>query len=117
MTYLDWQGSIGLELKHAQTARANGNEGMARVCARRAAGIAAGEFLKRNHLSDPGPSVIDRLKCLYEMPNTSPASRYSIECLLQRVNRDFELPAEIDLIEETQKFIASILPEYQDFFE
>jgi hypothetical protein len=38
---------IEKEFELAERARANGNEGRARVCARRAAGIAAREYLTR----------------------------------------------------------------------
>ena len=41
---MDWQAEIQAELEKAQQARARGNEGQARVCARRAAGIAAREY-------------------------------------------------------------------------
>ena len=41
--FMDWQIKIKAEFDKAEQARARGNEGQARVCARRAAGIAARE--------------------------------------------------------------------------
>jgi len=38
------QAQIDAEFKHAEQARSRGNEGQARVCARRAVGIAAREY-------------------------------------------------------------------------
>ena len=40
----DWKEKLQKEFERAQIARASGNEGQARVCARRAAGIAIREY-------------------------------------------------------------------------
>ena len=40
----DWQEKLNLEFQRAEDARAKNNEGQARVCARRAAGIAIREY-------------------------------------------------------------------------
>jgi len=109
MAYLNWQEKIDEELTHAQIARSLGNEGKARVCARRAAGIAIGVYINKNHLQDPGQSVIDRLNYLHSLPNISSATRQSIEYLTQRVNEDYKLPKDVDLIEEAQKLITTLL--------
>ncbi len=48
----DLHKSIEKELENAERARSNENEGMARVCARRAAGWAAEEYLKHGRESN-----------------------------------------------------------------
>ena len=42
---MNWQLNIEAEFEKAEQARRRGNEGQARVCARRAAGIAIREYL------------------------------------------------------------------------
>ena len=49
-------------------ARVQGLEGRARVCARRAAGAAVREFFELRGLPLPGPSAVDLLEALRELP-------------------------------------------------
>jgi hypothetical protein len=114
MTNSSWKQAIKKEFAQAQTAREAGNEGMARVCARRAAGIAVGKFFTIYNLPDPGPSTIERLKYLHAIPDISPEARQAAKLLTMRVNTHHELPIEADLITEAHKLIISLLPEFQD---
>ncbi len=65
---MDWQNEIRLEFEKAERARARGNEGQARVCARRAAGIAAREYLSRRGEQPRTSSAYDLLKQIAEDP-------------------------------------------------
>jgi len=97
------------ELRHAEKARLDGNEGKARVCARRAAGIAAGEYLKQSGAPDPGPSAYDRLRYLLELTGLSPHLREITSHLLERVTEEFTLPVEADLIADARSLAAELL--------
>lgn len=107
-TKRDWKTRLEAELSQAQTAREAGNEGKARVCARRAAGIAIGEYLHREGFPKPGPSAFDRLNILATLPNVSARTRQIAQHLMLRVNEEFKLPIDIDLIAESKE-LAEIL--------
>lgn len=105
----DWRMRFDQELNLAQAARARGNEGMARVCARRAAGIVAGEYLHRNRTEDPGPSAYDRLRFLLQLPGISRPAQDAIEKLLMRVTVEHNLPDQTDLVGEALRLEAELL--------
>jgi quercetin dioxygenase-like cupin family protein len=100
---------IQVELDHALSARAEGNEGKARVCARRAAGIAAGEYLKSNGYPDPGPSAYDRLKYLCEISRLPGEVNRVAAHFMIRVTPDHTLPLDIDLISEARWLVEKLL--------
>ena len=103
------QQAIQKELDQAQSARASGKEGMARVCARRAAGLAIGAYLHRQRLPDPGPSAMDRLRYLNTLPHLPPEIYPLIRHLTRRVDTNYALPPEIDLIADAQALAGLLL--------
>ncbi len=107
-TKQDWKTRLDEELSQAQKARESENEGKARVCARRAAGIAIGEYLHREGFPNPGPSALDRFNFLATLPNVTPRTRQITQHLMLRVNEEFKLPVDIDLIAESKE-LAEIL--------
>ncbi len=97
---MDWHEHFQHELEHAEQARARGNEGQARVCARRAAGIAVAEHYSRRGLKPMTGSALDLLRELL-MDNSVPAAALpALERLVMQVNSDFALPPDVDLIAE-----------------
>lgn len=97
-----------IELEQAEAARSAGNPGKARVCARRAAGIIAGEYLRRSDSDAPGSSAYTRLRQLQNQPGL-PANILTVtQHFLERVNTDYELPSEADLIAEA-RWLAEVL--------
>jgi hypothetical protein len=104
---------IQVELTHAEEARAKGNEGMARVCSRRAAGIAIGIYLTHIGFSGFGPSAYERLNILKSLPDISPQAIETVDHLLLRVNEDHKLPIEIDLIEDARWLTVYLLSDLQ----
>jgi len=68
---MDWQTEIEAEFEKAEGARRRGNEGQARVCARRAAGIAIREYLTRRGARPLIISAYDLLKLVKEVANRS----------------------------------------------
>jgi len=105
----DIQNNIQVELDKAEQARAKGNEGQARVCARRAAGIAAREYFARQGKSFRTPSAYELLNELAHEEGLSSELRQSAEYLTLRVNEDFKLPVGVNLIEEARKLCEGLL--------
>lgn len=95
---VDWQKQYDKEIQQAEEARQAGNEGKARVCARRAAGHVIGEYLRRNGLAAPGSSAYTRLQYLRSLSEISPQAQEAAHHLLLRITPDHNLPVETDLI-------------------
>lgn len=105
----DWKSEIQAEFERAEQARTRGNEGQARVCARRAAGIAAREYFARRGEKVNIPSAYDLLNRLAGDPSLSSELRQSARYLTLRVNEEFKLPVDIDLVAEARKFCVELL--------
>ncbi len=108
---MDWQTEIDAEFENASRARQRGNEGQARVCARRAAGIAIREYLTRQGIRVPSGSAYDLLNLLKEDARLSPDLRRIADQLTLRVTEEFKLPVNVDLIAEARKFCEDLLKE------
>lgn len=78
------------------------NEGRARVCARRAAGIAARAYLTRKGIQVPSMSACDLLNLLRENLDLPPDKRLMVERLTTRVDEEFNLPFDADLVAEAR---------------
>ncbi len=103
------QTQINAEFERAERARARGKEGQARVCARRAAGIAAREYFTRRGRIIRSPSAMDLLNLLTDEPLLSPDLKQSAVYLTLRVNEEFKLPVDVDLIEDARKLCEGLL--------
>jgi hypothetical protein len=99
---------IEAELELAELARKGGNEGRARVCARRAAGWAAQGFLTRRGVGIHRESVYAALRILAEFPGLDPHLRQAAENLTTRIGGDPALPAGADLIADARRLIGGI---------
>lgn len=97
------------ELERAESARAANNEGMARVCARRAAGLAVGAYFRRRGIPSPGPSAYDSLRRLATLPDIPEPVRQVAEHFLVRVTPEHALPVQADLIAEARWLAAQLL--------
>lgn len=86
------------ELAQAETARLDGNEGKARVCARRAAGIIARTYLENFGVIVKSHSAYEQLRSLAELETISLQERGVIEHFLLKVDESYQLPVGIDLI-------------------
>jgi len=95
-----WETRFQEEIKRAENARLGGNEGMARVCARRAAGIVIGEYFQRLGLPDLDPSAYTRLRQLHGLPGVGERIRAVAGHFLLRITPENVLPIEVDLIAE-----------------
>ena len=106
----DWQDKFQQEIRRAQECRANDNEGQARVCARRAAGLVAREYLSRRGLPALSSSAYDLVKSLSGLPDLPDGALQAARYLTLRVNEQFELPLQADLIQEAQRLREQLLP-------
>ncbi len=104
----DWENEIQVELNLAKTARSVQNEGRARVCARRAAGIAARAYLGRAGKKVRTPSAFDVLNLIARDPELPETLRERAKRLVQPVDEDFKLPAHVDLIQDAKDFYGEI---------
>ena len=98
-----------IEFDRAVQARARGNEGQARVCARRAAGIAIREYLTRQGIRPPSSSAYDLLNLIKDDPHLSSTLKQIAEHLTLRVTEEFKLPVDADLVAEARTFCEELL--------
>ena len=103
-----WHASYLHEIEQAGLARLSGNEGRARVCARRAASILIAEFLTRQGMQAPASSAQVRLHYLLTLPGLSPATYEITNHLLMHVDESFSLPDLIDLIADVQRLAQEL---------
>ncbi len=99
------KNQVEIELENARSARMAGKEGLSRVCARRAAGFAIRAYLTSVGESTEGLAINDLLKNQV-IRGLLPESIYSqLEHLVTRVDSNYQLAAEIDLIEDAEDII------------
>lgn len=108
----DWYSRFQAEIEMAKAARREGKEGRARVCARRAAGIVIGEYFRRLGVVFHNTSAYERLKHLSSFPNLSPAVKTAIKHLLLRVDENFVLPEEVDLIADANILLEELSADF-----
>lgn len=100
--------AIETELENAERARLAGNEGRARVCARRAAGIAARDFLTRHGTRLHNTSAYVALQTIVDYPGLALDLRAAAVHLTTRVTDEFTLPMQADLIADARKLIGGL---------
>jgi hypothetical protein len=103
------ENDIQHEFEQAQRARAKGNEGQARVCARRAAGIAIRDYYTRKGMRLPSRSAHDLLHLIKDEAPLPPALKLVADHLTLRVTEEFKLPVEADLIAEAKSLCEWLL--------
>ena len=106
-----WRSEFEAEINQALRARENGNEGMARVSARRAVGILLGEYLTRQGYENPSNSAYDRLTRFTSLPEIDEQVKATCGDFLLKVDSDRNLPPDIDLIAEAQWLCKRIFPD------
>lgn len=96
------ESEIQREFETALRARANKNEGQARVCSRRAAGAAIRDYLSRKEIPLPSRSAHTLLTFIQSAaPLPSELKIYAAH-LTVRVTEEFKLPIDADLIAEAR---------------
>jgi HEPN domain-containing protein len=113
---MDWRKEIESEFKNAEKARAKGNEGQARVCARRAAGIAIREYLTRQGIHPPSVSAYDLLNLLKDDPRLSPDLKLIADHLTLRVTKEFKKVCLRRIAEPLKPSGRCIIPKFSHMF-
>ncbi len=103
------QEQIEKEFELAKQARVKGNEGQARVCARRAAGIVIRDYLTRKGAHPGNASAYDLLNLLKTDPLLSPDLKLIADHLTLRVTEEFKLPVDVDLVAEARKLCNKLM--------
>jgi chorismate synthase len=114
MSEPDWKIFTRAELELAEESRANGNEGRARVCARRAAGHVAKEYLQQHGININTDSALERLRYLETYPELSSAEVEIVHHFLVHTTPEHNLPIEADLILDVHLLINVLLDEPLD---
>jgi len=97
-----------LELAKAYETRQSGNEGMARVLARRAAGMAVREYLDLINFDQRGLSL-NTLLINDAVRKVIPASIYeALDRLSTRIGMDFNFPKNFDLLLDSRLVIDQL---------
>jgi len=104
-----WRIKFEAEIRQAESARTAGNEGMARVCARRAAGHILREYYARRGLPRNGPSAYDQILALEQLPDVPEQVREVARHFLVRITPEHSLPVEADLIAEARWLAETLL--------
>ncbi|MDX1600611.1 MAG: hypothetical protein R3191_03750, partial [Anaerolineales bacterium] len=97
------------EMRAAHEARRSGNEGMARVCARRAAGWAIGRRYKEQLPSTATSNAYLLLTWLKEQGEVSKSLRAAADRLTTRITEDHDLPHSEDPLEDAEDIITSMI--------
>jgi hypothetical protein len=107
---MDWKIKFDREIQIAVQARQHDNEGQARVCARRAAGVVVHEYFIRRGVPVRNDSAYDLLKNLSGVAGLPEELRQAAEFLTLRVTEEFKLPVEVDLLQAAQTLAKGLLP-------
>ena len=100
------QMRVEQELRLARSSREQGNEGRARVCARRAAGWAVESIFEHDQgHSLPESNAYRFLIWLKEQGQFPPLIQQAAERLTTRVDQEFNLPFDEDPIEDAERII------------
>lgn len=103
---------IEKELADAERARRTGNNGMVRVCARRAAGAAIAFWLQSNPRAGWGVDAMSQLQSL-QMDTTLPQNiRDAAMRLTTRITHQFTSPFSADPAGDSREIIHHLLGEH-----
>lgn len=109
MTKEDALQQIKKEFATAEYAQSLGNDGMVRVCARRAAGIAISFWLQTHPRPDWGMNAMNQLRSLQLDGNTPQAVRGATERLSTKVTEQFTSAFPTNPIEDSKIVINHFL--------
>lgn len=106
----NWLFDYERELGRGRKARSEGNEGMARVCARRAAGIVVRAYYDQQGKALPGSNIMRHLKTLYESDDEPQPVRDVCRHFTLQITEEHVLPGDVDLIEDVQWLRSTLFP-------
>jgi hypothetical protein len=100
---------INIELQIAEDSRSGGNEGRARVCARRAAGLAIGYFYEFQTGDSAPKNAYNLLQWISARGEISSVVRDAAQRLTVRVTPDHTLPHDEDPIADAGLIIDALI--------
>ena len=106
-------GRIKFELDQAHRFRTRGNEGRARVCARRAAGWAAAAFRQQLSGVETHHNAYHQLRWLRKIEEVPIELREAADRLTTRVTPSHELPHREDPLEDAEMIVHALLRELE----
>ncbi len=106
----NWMEAYRSELERGHQAREQANEGMARVCARRAAGVLVRAYFVQIKLSAPGKSVLNDLRALVNDPSMTEHVRDLAEHFITQITPEHILPGDVDLLVEVERLREALFP-------
>jgi hypothetical protein len=109
MTKTQTLEQIEKEFATAKHAQEIGNDGMVRVCARRAAGVAIGYWLERNPRASWGMDAMNRLKNLQRDAMIPIDVRDAAARLTTKITEQFTSPFPTDPIHDSKIIINHLL--------
>lgn len=96
------------EMGAAEQARSEGNEGRARVCARRAAGLAIDAYFRARGDSLVESNAFSLLRRFHADARIPREWKRFTDTLLTRVEKDYSFPSQADVLAETRRLIQLI---------
>jgi len=93
------------ELLLAKQSRIEGNEGRARVCARRAAGAAVAKYLNQKDDLYESTNTFSALLTFQNNKDLPERIQLALTRLIQQVDQQHQLPPGVDLLEEAKLVI------------
>ncbi len=99
---MDWLARFEREMMAAERARSQGNEGRARVSARRAAGVVAQVALARLGLDTRQLTAFERLQLWQQQTDLPPRLHEVLTHMTMRVSAAYALPPDVDLLLEAR---------------
>jgi hypothetical protein len=109
MAMQDVPERVAAELLAAETARNRGNEGRARVCARRAAGWAIAAHLDRRGMYRTSDSALELLRYIQSDAAVPESVRAASRRLAAKVTTEHQLPHAEDPLEDARRIVGELL--------
>lgn len=106
----DWQREFEHEYTRGAAARAAGNEGMARVCARRAAGVVVRAYYLQKGWALSGKNVLNHLRDLAGSDTEPAAVREAAGHFYLRITPEHVLPEDVDLLADARWLKEALFP-------
>ena len=114
----DWQSRVRRELARGRQAATEGNEGMARVCARRAAGWTVKAYLDTQGMQAEQPSALEQIKFLRAQGNLDGETREVLEHMILHLAKDDPegesyWPLDANLLDEAQWLAEHLFTDFE----
>jgi len=100
---------IDKEFTQAEQARGEGNDGMVRVCSRRAAGVAIRFWLQQHPRKFWGMDAMNQLRNVHLDQSVPLGIRSAARRLTSRITSEFAPPHQEDPVEDSKRIIEHFL--------